>query len=93
MAMKLYTTDNSELMEISSIDAEGGNLVVSGTIMGAVPVKAVLKPEDLRAAIGQMSVPTMAKAALMTVQGTAKPWAIGAGLVGLLSLVWMAFHK
>jgi hypothetical protein len=68
--MKLYTTDNSELMEITVIEAEGRNLVVTGTIMGAVPVKAVLKPEDLRAALGQMSLGTMFKAATMLVRGT-----------------------
>lgn len=88
--MKLYTTDNSELMEITDIQAEGGNLVVVGTIMGAVPVKAVLKPEDMRAALRQMSLPTMAKAAAMPMRGTSAPWIIGAGLVGLFSLFRMS---
>jgi hypothetical protein len=84
--MRLYTTDNSELMEITKITAEGGNLIVVGTIMGAVPVKAVLKPEDMRGAFKTMSVSTMARAALMLVQRTAVPWAIGAGLLALFAL-------
>ncbi|VWX50162.1 hypothetical protein [Novosphingobium sp. 9U] len=84
--MKLYTTDNSELMDIAEIVAEGGNLVVTGTIMGAVPVKAVLKPEDMRMALKQMSLPTMAKAAAMPLQGTPAPWILGAGLFGLWTL-------
>ena len=32
MTMKLYTTDNSDLMEISRIYPLEGNLVVEGTI-------------------------------------------------------------
>lgn len=84
--MKLYTTDSSELMEITRITSEGGNLIVSGTIMGAVPVKAVLRPEDMRAAFRTMSVPTMAKAAVMPVRGTSLPGLIGGGLLGLFAL-------
>lgn len=81
--MKLYTTDNSELMDISAITAENGNLVVEGTIMGAVPVRAVVKPAELRAALRQMSPATMAKAAAMPVRGTPLPWLAGAaGLAG-----------
>lgn len=91
--MKLYTTDNSELMEITQISAEGENLIVTGTIMGAVPVKAVLRPQEVRAAIRQMSPGTMAKAAMMPVRGTAAPWMVGAGLIGLFSLSRMFRRK
>lgn len=82
--MKLYTTDNSELMEITTITAENGVLVVSGTIMGAVPVKAILKPEDMRMALTQMSPATMAQAAMMPLRGTPVPW-----IAGLLGLAWL----
>jgi hypothetical protein len=68
--MKLFMTDNSELMDISRIEAEGRNLIVEGTIMGAVPVKAVVKPAELRAALGQMSLRTMIKAAAMLLRGS-----------------------
>lgn len=46
--MKLLTSDNSELMEVSQFKSEGSNLIVCGTIMGAMPVEAVLTPSELR---------------------------------------------
>ena len=63
--MKLYTTDNSDLMEVAKIYPENGNLMVEGTIMGAMPVKAVLKPAEVRRALGLMSFATMFFAFLM----------------------------
>lgn len=86
--MKLYTTDNSELMDIATIKAEDGGIVVTGMIMGAVPVKAVVKPEEMRAALRQMSLGTMFRAALMVVQGAAL-WAIGAGLLAVAAAIWL----
>lgn len=56
--MKLYTTDNSELMEIASIRPDGSNLIVEGTIMGAMPVRAILKPAEIRAALRLMPLRT-----------------------------------
>ena len=46
--MKLITSDNNELMEVSALKGEGSALIVSGTIMGAMPVEAVLTPAELR---------------------------------------------
>lgn len=68
--MKLYTTDNSELMDITSITAEGRNLVVEGTIMGAMPVRAIVKPAEIRAAMGQMSMRTKLRAMAMLFRGS-----------------------
>jgi len=68
--MKLYTTDNSELMDITSITTEGRNLVVEGTIMGAMPVRAIVKPAEVRAAMGQMSTGTKLKAFAMLFRGS-----------------------
>ncbi|MET0988004.1 MAG: hypothetical protein ABW034_21605 [Steroidobacteraceae bacterium] len=68
--MKLYTTDNSELMDIASIRPDGRNLIVEGTIMGAMPVRAVLKPAEIRAALGQMSFKTKLHAFGMLVRGS-----------------------
>ena len=48
--MKLYTMDNTELMDVSAVRTEGTSLVVSGTIMGAMPTEAVLRPAELRQA-------------------------------------------
>ena len=48
--MKLFTTDNSEMMDISKIESEGNKLLITGTIMGAMPVQVVLTGEELRKA-------------------------------------------
>jgi hypothetical protein len=46
--VKLVTTENSELMDVSSIEVEDGKLIVGGTIMGAMPIRAVLTGAELR---------------------------------------------
>jgi hypothetical protein len=53
--MKLFTSDQSELMEVGSLKTEGNNLVVVGTIMGAMPIEAVLTPAELRQAFKLLS--------------------------------------
>jgi len=54
--MKLLTSDQSELMEVSRLKSEGNNLIVVGTIMGAMPVEAVLTPAQLRQAFKLLSL-------------------------------------
>jgi hypothetical protein len=54
--MKLYTSDNSELMEVSGLKTEGSNLIVVGTIMGAMPVEAVMTPAELRQSFGLLNL-------------------------------------
>lgn len=54
--MKLYTPDNNELMQVESIRREGDVLIVRGVIMGSMPTKAVIKPEQLRAAYKLLSL-------------------------------------
>jgi hypothetical protein len=49
--MKLFTSDDSELMDVSELRMENGNLIVVGTIMGAMPTEAVLTPAELRASL------------------------------------------
>ena len=53
--MKLYTTDNSEMMDISKIEAEGSKLLITGTIMGAMPVQVVMTGTEMRKALPLMS--------------------------------------
>jgi len=57
--MKLYTSDNSELMEVSQLKTEDDNLIVCGTIMGAMPIEAVLTPAELRQALKLLSARTV----------------------------------
>jgi len=49
--MKLFTSDNAELMDVSELRMDDGNLIVVGTIMGAMPTEAVLTPAELRASL------------------------------------------
>ena len=57
--MKLALNSNVGLMEVSRIRADGSNLVVTGTILGSVPVRAVLTPAELRKGLSMMSFKTI----------------------------------
>ena len=46
--MKLYTPDDVELIEVTAVAPHRDGLQVEGTIMGTMPMKAVLRPADLR---------------------------------------------
>jgi hypothetical protein len=48
--VKLYGSDDRELLEISSLRREGQALLLQGRILGALPLAARLKPEEARAA-------------------------------------------
>jgi hypothetical protein len=50
-AMKLYGPDNREMMQVSSIERIGDELVLKGKVFGAMPMTAKLRPEELRAAL------------------------------------------
>jgi len=47
--MKLYTPDRGELLNVLSVAPHAEGLIIHGKIMGAMPMKAVLRPEELRA--------------------------------------------
>ncbi len=49
--MELVTTDNENLMTVERLEKQGNNLVIHGEIMGAMPVRAVLTPDQARAAL------------------------------------------
>lgn len=57
--MKLVTTENSDLMEVSAIEIEDGKVVVSGTIMGAMPLRAVVTGAELRKGLKLVSLGTI----------------------------------
>jgi hypothetical protein len=59
MGMKMYTPDKNELMEIVWIRRDGGNLIVSGKIMGSMPMKAVIRPQDARAGLKMLNFKTI----------------------------------
>ena len=46
--MKLYSADNSELMQVNALERDGDLLLIRGKIMGAVPMTAKLTPAEFR---------------------------------------------
>ena len=57
--MKLYGSDNQELMNVSSLTREGSHLVIKGRIFGSMPLTAKLRPEEVRAALKLMDFRTI----------------------------------
>lgn len=55
MSMKLYGSDNSELMDISKMYRRDNELVVEGTILEAMPIVARLKPAEVRQALKMLT--------------------------------------
>lgn len=51
MSMKLYGSDNSELMDVSKLYRRGDELVMEGVILEAMPIVARLKPAEVRQAL------------------------------------------
>lgn len=68
--MKLYASDNSDLMEVDKIVREENNLIVEGTIMGAMPIRAVVKPAEIRRVFKLMDLRTLFFAATMIFRGS-----------------------
>jgi hypothetical protein len=56
--MKIYGADNREMMQISSLEREGGQLVIRGKIFGAMPLTAKLRPEEVRAGLKLLNLRT-----------------------------------
>ena len=53
--MKLYTPEQTELIDVSAVRPHESGLLIEGKIMGAMPMKAVLRPSELRAAFRLLS--------------------------------------
>jgi hypothetical protein len=57
--MRLYTPEKTELLEVTSIESSPEGLVIDGQIMGAMPMKAVLTPQELRRSFRLLSLRTV----------------------------------
>jgi hypothetical protein len=53
--VKIYSADKSELMDVSSIERKGDDLVLKGKVFGTMPMAATLTPEQARAAFKLLS--------------------------------------
>lgn len=49
--MKIYGPDNNELMQITSLEAEDGKLVMKGKVFGSMPLTAKLTGTEARNAV------------------------------------------
>jgi hypothetical protein len=49
--VRLYSQDNTELMQVSSLEREGDQLVMKGKVFGSMPITAKLRPDEARAAL------------------------------------------
>jgi len=55
--MKLYGTDQRELMTISRIERTGNQLVIRAKVFGTMPMTATLTPADVRAGLRLLGLP------------------------------------
>ena len=53
--MKVFGSDNKEMIAISSIEREGRELVLRGKIFGTMPMTARVRPEEARRALKLLS--------------------------------------
>jgi hypothetical protein len=49
--MKIYGPDNNELIQITSLEREGGKLVMKGKVFGSMPLTAKLTGAEARNAL------------------------------------------
>ena len=54
--MKIYGQDNSELMQISSLERDGSTLLIKGKVFGSMPMTAKLTPQEGRNALKLVSL-------------------------------------
>ncbi len=57
--MKIFNTDGSILMEIKAVERNGNNIEFRGTVMGAMPVKGRLTPQEARAVFKLIKTPSL----------------------------------
>jgi hypothetical protein len=73
--MKFYSPDKSLLIDVRAVKEHPEGLVIEGKIMGSMPMKAVLTPEEIRAALKLLSWRVILRACRMLLggKGFAKP--------------------
>ncbi|MFM9970704.1 MAG: hypothetical protein ACKVQK_20120 [Burkholderiales bacterium] len=57
--MKLFTPEKIELLVVTSVSPHAEGLLIEGKIMGAMPMKAVLRPAELRKSLRLLSFRTL----------------------------------
>ena len=67
--MKLYGPDKSLLIEVKTVSTHPEGIVIEGKIMGAMPMKAILRPEELRGVFKLLTRSVVQRATSMLIQG------------------------
>jgi hypothetical protein len=57
--VKLYGPDNKEMIVVTAIERQGGELVVKGKIFGTMPMTAKIRPAEVRKAWKLLSFRTL----------------------------------
>jgi hypothetical protein len=57
--MKLFTPEKTELLDVTKVSSSIDGVVIEGTIMGALPMRAVLTPAELRKAFSLLTLRTI----------------------------------
>ena len=70
--MKFYTPEKTVLMDITAVKPHADGLLIEGKIMGAMPMKAILRPEELRSAFKLMNRPLYMRVMGMLLRGKKK---------------------
>jgi hypothetical protein len=53
--VKIFGADNKEMIAITRIEREGGELVLKGKIFGTMPMTARIRPEEVRQGLRLLS--------------------------------------
>ncbi len=54
-AMKIYSQDGSELMDVAALERDGDALVIKGKVLGTMPMSARLTPAEARKGLGLLN--------------------------------------
>lgn len=54
--MRLLSSDNTALMEISAIERSGNELLIRGKVLGTMPMTAKLSPAECRKGLGLLNL-------------------------------------
>jgi hypothetical protein len=57
--MKIRSSDKSVLMEVARVYPDQRQLVITGKIMGAMPMKAIVSPTELRGLLWDIGLPKL----------------------------------
>lgn len=58
---KIVNEDGSTMIELKNVRVENGRLVVTGALMGAWDTDMFMSVEDIKAAVGIVDIPAVAK--------------------------------